>query len=723
MASAAIAVDVPTRPGFVLAFATAACVVDDIASLGTSSVESTSVDVESTSVDVEDDVAMDGETSTSGGPTSTSLPAESGSTSSDATSSDATSGTSSTTASTESYGTSTGSSGTTGTPLGEESSSSGEAAEPEYYETPVCTELVARTHYGEVRPQVDGDRSVTLDDDRNLVLWDAPSLAVIYETHSVDAALLESGMLLYVVDEIAQVRNATTGEWIGEMPAGDHRGLAQGGGYVWVAGDDELRVHEPTGELQWSVAISDYNLRVLALEDEVHVHAQLESAQEVMHFAVSDGTVESDVFVGDFRGWFADQPRYWTTDDGVFRVYDTDGSEIATGDGSPARGWGSRLAFATRVVDLADPATSIATLVSPRWSRSKVLSRVDEDSANIVHLDRDPIEVEAVELAVTTSDYAWATSVDFAGDDAGWLVGAGWGVAVDHLGRSLTEGQVGALSGSASGRLLLSLFDAPVRIVDVQENCEWDVVSTIDTGGRYVSGDGSLMLTNASWAVGETLAKSGTRAYSLPDGQLLWQIHAGLYSDHARDYDTSHDGMVWSRTIHGSVGRECEVYGPGFEQLENFFCTSITRVSRDGAYYAKNLTWGALDYWAVSEVNLMGPDGLIAEHGGVAHGFVDDERVLVSRYDDAPGQPFLGSVLLKIDGTSVPTTVLPDIRSLQIVGDGEVVGVDRYGNAAIYDIDAESMIWEATPQAEIAAAGPNHVLVSTGARVDLVRWR
>jgi hypothetical protein len=117
------------------------------------------------------------------------------------------------------------------------------------------------------------------------------------------------------------------------------------------------------------------------------------------------------------------------------------------------------------------------------------------------------------------------------------------------------------------------------------------------------------------------------------------------------------------------------------------------------------------------------PDQFINVFEGVTHGFLDAEHVLVAHYG-APKETFLGSEIVTLDGTVVQAAGLPEVRRFVRVGTGEILAVvHSTGDAAIFDPFTGETLWSAPPDHQVVLAGPDHVVVGDGARLELVRWR
>ncbi|MBC8073803.1 MAG: hypothetical protein IAG13_36125 [Deltaproteobacteria bacterium] len=577
-----------------------------------------------------------------------------------------------------------------------------------------------------------GDRFATRDEAGNLVVWDAASLEVLFEAADASHFAISSGVLIYdtFAHDAVYVVDATTGTPTGELPHQFASGIARDGGYVWTGSPTALRVYESDGSERWSVAGDFSDVAVLAMPDTLHAHASLESASEVLHYASADGTVDSDTFLGTFEGWFDDVPRYWTNQGMAYRVYDVDNSVLLLDLGYPSHGWDRWLGFGGwSVLDVLDPDTVVPIVGaggSYRRDGAGILTRADDGSVTVTRLDTDPIETQLVDPSCCVDEPEWS----FAFSGGSWIIGGEHGRVHDHLDRAVTNGELLAIAGSIGGRIAISPDDGIVQIADVGDDCSFAPISSFPRTGRgmRMSGDGTRLLSIERWEEGLTSIRDGVRFYDLPAGTLLEGTQVSLTSETIVDIRVSDDASIWSRIWSNGPFSNYTGYLPlgagGLLTDNGNIPTSIAPDSSHIVASDGSINQGAT--WSDSATYIYDPDDFVAVLDGVCHGFVDGDHVLVARYDDCGTDclSLIGSELVAMDGTIVLATTLPDIRDLTRVADGEVLGVDHAtGDTAIYDVYAGTMLWEAPPGAEVEVAGPDHVLVSTGARVALVRWR
>jgi hypothetical protein len=587
-----------------------------------------------------------------------------------------------------------------------------------------CESTVVRTHVGRVTTHHGGDRFVTIDEGHNLVLWDTATLAVLFEARWVRGAEIAGGTLVYVTFDydLVHVVDAVSGSPLGELPDQLVWGVARDGSYAWTGDSTTLRVYELDGSERWSVNGDFLGVQVLALGDALHAWAPGESATEVLEYTAAAGIADSNVFVGTFGGWFADVPRYWTNQGMVYRVYDVDNALLALELGSPTHGWGTRLVLTSSVVDISDPNTVLASVTSDRVADGgAVFTRALDGSVSIVHLDADPVTVEPIApICCAAEDYP-----RFAYADGAWLLGGDDGYVTDDLGRAITAGEAVAIAGSNAGRMALAMQDGVLHVADVVDDCAWNEISSFPRSGRNLrmSGDGTTLLSTERWFSMFGSLRDGTRVYTLPGGALQAENQLGVMSDSLVDHDISYDASVWSRlstnTGIGSYWVTGAVALGGNGHL-------VPRIAPDAQHVViSDGGFGPFDTWADSVTYIYDPQNFAGVIDGVNHGFIDDGHVLVAHYADCGSGclDFITSDIVDMTGMIVASPSLPDIRRLLRIDDGAAIGVDPDGNASIYDVMAGTLLWEAPPAAAVEVAGPNHVLVSTGARVDVVRWR
>jgi hypothetical protein len=618
--------------------------------------------------------------------------------------------------------------GTTGAVTDTDPGSTSDAGESSTGDTDgdaTCEATLFRTHVGRAEIHHDGDRFITRDEADNLVLWDTVTLDVLLETHA-SWADLAGGTLVYLEDDTLHVIASDTGAPLGEIDAEYSNGVARDGSYLWTASNAALQVFELDGTLRWSVAGVFASPDVLALGDALHLFGTGLSTSDVFHYAADDGSASSHPFSGAFGDWFADVPRFWSRQGTAYRVYDTDGSQLVVELGHPFHGWGTRLLVDDGIIDVFDPDVVLADVSDARQAYGAAILSRGDDGAELIHLDDDPITVEPVAPICCVDEDEWS----FAYADGAWAIAGDEGRVADDLARTVSASEVVAIAGSTAGRVALAMADDLVRIADVADDCAWNEQANFPRVGRSMrmSGDGALLLSTERWQPMMGLTRDGTRFYALPDGALLGESSLNVSGESLDAHDVSDDGTLWSRRAWYLGSGSTTVGGaPLGAELFSGYSNVVPRIAPDGQHVAiSDGEESPFQSWADSVTYIYEPDDFAGVVDGVAHGFVDDGHVLVGRYSDCGPVclSFLGADIIDMTATVVVATGLPDLREIARIDDGAAAAIEYPSHTpVIYDLFAGTLLWEGPPGAEVAVAGADHVLISTGARVDLVRWR
>ncbi len=600
---------------------------------------------------------------------------------------------------------------------------------------PGCHTPLLVTNTGKVTVHHSGARIATHDEHGFLALWNADTLALVTRASGVDGVQLIGGALVYRREGLLHIVDAGDGSPLGQCAADAAWGLARDGSYVWTADAQGLSIHELDGSVRWSVPGALSDVKVLATADAVHAFDVDLEPQAVVHLAATDGTAESAAFQGVFGGWFADVPRYWTTQGQSYRVYDTNATELTFAVGKPYHGWGTRVAVGKgdlpklTVFDVFAPNVSLATLPGyPDFSGPAALTVdiVNDNETQLVRLDLDPITKTTIMPALGAgnsdpSSFAWS-------NDA-WVVGGKFGLSADQLGRLVSVGDVVGLAAAPTGRVAAGVNAKLARVFDVNADCSVTTHPYFARAGAglWMSGDGSLLLSAERW-VGPNLGNpnEGTRFYSLPDAGLLAGTQLDLFSSKIVQHDVADDGSLWSRSENNTdqlFKWTADVFPLGPAMLSGAGDV-VPKVAPDAQHVVtsdgKANKFGT---WVGGQSYVFAPDELVAVFDGITHGFLDDTHLLVGHYA-APGEVFVGSEIVDITGVVVQETTLPDIRRFTRIGTGEILAVlHPSGDAAIFNPQTGAQLWAAPPGTEVAVAGEDFVVVSDDANVDLVRWR
>lgn len=586
-----------------------------------------------------------------------------------------------------------------------------------------CTSVLLQSNEGNVTVHHGGAALATHDSKKNLVLWDAAELTQVRAELGVVKVELVGDRLVFERAGELHVLDAADGATLGVCPADAAWGVASDAGYLWTAGPTGLQVRELDCAARWSVAGALADAKVLATADAVHVFDADLAAQAVTRLDAADGDASSQPFAGSFGKWFADVPRFWTTQGDSHRLYDIDGAQLGLGPGKPTHGWGTRLVIGQTVRDVSAPDLTIATFPgTPRFSGPALLAHdVLDNAVTLVRLDADPVTATPVAPACCVGLGAW--SFAFAG--GAWAVGGSEGLSVDHLGRLVSPGAVVGLAGAPVGRIAVGVASDRVHVFDVADDCgviEHPPFSR-DGTGLWMSGDGARLLSRETWTQPPSLPRQGTRFYALPDGALLADLQTGVSSDSIVDHEVADDGSLWARTWANLGLHRYLVAGfPPAMLLHNDKGDVVPKIAPDAQHVVlSDGVKAVIDDWTDDQSYVYDPQDLVAVFPGITHGFLDPGHLLVGHYQ---GQQFLGSEIVDLDGLVVQATTLPRIHRFTRLGTGEILAiVQPSGNAAIFDPWTGAQLWAAPPGAQVAVAGADFVVVSHHGRVELVRWR
>lgn len=631
--------------------------------------------------------------------------------------------------STDTSGASTGGSstgGSTGTSDGSTSGTSGGDTEGDTEGQPLCSSVLLQSHEEDVTVHRSGAAIATLDSKKNLVLWDEASLAAVRAEIAVDKVALVGERMVFQRAAQLHVVDATNGATIGVCPADAQWGLAGDAGYLWTSGQGGVQVRELDCTPRWSAAGTLADAKVLATAAALHVWDADLGVQTATRFAAVDGATSTIMFAGSFAQWFADVPRFWTVQGDSFRLFDSDGALLEFALGTPVYGWGSRFVLGKTVRDVAAPKVTLATFTgTPKYSNGAIFAydHNNNKTSRLVRLDVDPVTVAQVG-PVCCVEFAAFWSFAYGGDGE-WAVGGRDGLSADHLGRLISPGTIVGLAGSQSGRAAVGVHSAKTFVFDVADDCSPLAHPPFSRNGTeiWMSGDGSLLLSREGWQEMFQSLKRGTRFYSLPGGQQLAGIQLGIMSDDIVDHDVSDDGSVWSRTwTNTGVYWNMVADFPGLMTWQNNNGDVVPKIAPNaGHVVVSDGIETPFDDWTDSQSYVHAPKDFVAVFPGVAHGFIDDQHVLVGHYQ---GEAFVGAEIVDVAGMVVQDTPLPDIHRFLRLGTGEILGyVEPTGDAAVFDPFTGQKLWDGPPGAKVVVAGQDFVVIAHHGRVELVRWR
>ncbi len=671
------------------------------------------------------------DTSTSGG---TTTDASTSTTTGDGTTGGTTDGTTDGTSTTSTTTSTTGEPDSTSDPgtTGEPDTTGGDEIPGFEIEKTWCCDVGCRiplmqTHTGYVEVHHGGKRIATHDGVKNLRLWSADKLDMLMDVADVDAVAFVGQTLMYEKGGMLHIVDASDVTELGTCPADVQWGVALDGSYVWTAGAAGLELLELDCSLRWSAAGDLGDAKVKALADGVHVADPDLGAQTAVYFDAVDGSASAHEFLGTFGGWFGDSARHWTTQGGAYRAYDVDGTLLKLAMGQPKHGWGSRMAGNGQVWDLFAPDyLAKYDAVTGQFSGPAVMSYiVGTGQIELLRLDLDPPTPTVINPACCIDSISSVWNFGFA--EGAWVVGGPGGYAVDQLGRPLGPSQVSYLEGSQVGRVAVGLWGGPVVLFDLDDDCNLKTYSSFERGSAAsimrMSADGTSLVSAEAWPPpGKAAYYSGARFYKLPGGLKLGEHQLGLLSDSMADLGITEDAKRWTYTkfngmwqwatglfpgpASGDTGNVMPKYAPG----------GLSRATTN----ALPPPWGWDEGFTYIYSGI--PSVLVGVVDGVPHGFIDDQHLLVGRYEDP--QKFLGSVFVGVNGVVLQATNLPDIHRFERLGTGEILAeIQPDKHWAILDPFTGDVLWAAPPKAQAALAGPNHVATNDAAGVQLIKWR
>ncbi len=602
---------------------------------------------------------------------------------------------------------------------------------------PGCSSELFATHVGQVAVKHSGTRIASLDQGKHLALWAADTLDRVLTRTAVDEVALVGDTLVYRQGAELHVLDADDGAPLGVCASDKQWGLARDGTYLWTAGAGGIEVLELDCGLRWSVGGDLGDAKVLATAGAVNVYDVDLMPQSVVHLDALDGGQSSDAFVGAFANWFADAPRYWTTQGASYRIYDLDNTEVKLAPGAVQYGWDMYIVSGSGVQSIYAPGT-LAQLKGEYVISGPAALSLDTSGAvdvvSLVRLDQDPPTTEVVTPACCVREGGkWK----FAFADGAWAVGGASGYASDHLARPITAGQVVGLAGAKVGRVAVGVVDGDVHVYDIGGDCgifEHPTFSRDDgelwegADLLWMASDGSRLVSRESyrdWPL-QLNALAGTRFYALPGGALEGAKQTSINADVIVDHEVSDDGSMYARLVTNMLWSYSAGFAPAGPALAGDSGNVIPRFAPGGAHMVVSDAKPFPNDWggAFTQISTVAPKKLVAVTAGIPIGFLDDERILVGHYTGVMNPKFVGSDIVDLAGVVVQATTLPDIRGFVRVGTGEILAqLHPNGDAAIFDPVTGDQLWTAPPGTDVVLAGTDLVVVGDGAFVTLVKWR
>lgn len=596
-----------------------------------------------------------------------------------------------------------------------------------------CSGTLVQSHTGDVVVSFNGAQ-ISTQSGGTLQLWDAVDLTRIARFSVEGAPKMVGDRLLYRKSGVIRLIDTADGGEIAAVPLGTatNYGLAPDAGYLWTAGDAGLTIYETDGSVRWSVAGAYAGARVHDLPDELHVYDADVAPQTIQRFTAAAGGLTTHGFVGDYPRWFGDNGRFWTmfNQTQTHRFFAADGTLLFSGVGYPSLGWGTRFLLANKFYDVSAPNVAIGSLgFSPVNVMGPIIASGGEYSGYVqwTRIDETPMKVRTIDLPEQKYEHM---SISIAGEK--WVVGGEDGWSLESKGRSITRGGLGGLAGAASGRLAFA-YDGRIHAMELLDDCTTKQYPTFPGAGAFrMSANGEVLVARTTYSSGPLQSpKPGTRFHRLPDGKVVAQTQPGLTSDMIVDHDISDEGTVWSRYWFNThpAGHAHSASLPFGVNYTSAVSDVLPKVSPDGMHVVESDGVTTLfDDWVGDRsriyVNDLMNEDPIAEFDGIAHGFIDDEHILVGVYVD-PDDTFAGMRIVGLDGLDVQDVPLPDIRRFLRLGTGEILAHVPWpvSKSIIYDPWTGAELWVSPDGAPAELAGDDFVLFNLGDRIEVLRWR
>ncbi len=590
----------------------------------------------------------------------------------------------------------------------------------------------------------DGTHILAVSSTQRLALFDAASFEVVLTEERVAWAELVAGVLAVAgADGIVRLRSAADLQPLGEILAAGHRGLSTDASYLWAADATELQVFGVDGSSLVSATGDFTDAEVLALPDGLHIYAAGYDHDAVVRLDLASGALDSRAFEGDFGGWFGDTPRLWSEQGLATRLYDVDGTQLAVEVASIEFGWGDYVVTDVGVAHVSDLMTAIIAdpdLVNngrgsgPAWASGGL------GGADVIAV-LDPAGPYLQPFAPGTS---LAGGWQFAWNSGAWVLNPRRSQVADQLGRGAWIapylGSTTRVDPAIAGRFAVTFTTGNSTIFDVVDECTVEVVGelTLPYGDHAISPDGSTIVSNLSVPVPPAFSWSrwASLFQALPDGGQIAVIDPGGCSTCAmRNWSMSNDASVAAHQFTWTGPWWNIAFAlPSGETVASSDSNVIAAIAPDGAHVVvTDGDWGPGSTYE-GTVNYVYEDGeFINAIDGVAWGFIDNERFLVSRYESdgscfAQGacDDLIGTDIVELDGAIVQSTTLPDIRRFQRISDTEIFALDP---PRIFDVYTGELLWTVpqSPWSEYietaGAIGPDLVVWSVDAELVVQRWR
>ncbi|MEM7155140.1 MAG: hypothetical protein AAF799_19995 [Myxococcota bacterium] len=575
------------------------------------------------------------------------------------------------------------------------------------------------------------DARLALDEGGRAILWRVVDDALLARFDGVEAAELAGDVFVVQQGFVLSVRDSATVAELATIPAGTGTwGLSRDGDYLWSADGSAVRIYELDGTLRWDRSGDYSGASVLPLAGALHVWAP-GLGTDIEHIdAVTEATTVTSV-QGTFGGWFHDVARHWTTQGDAYRLYDTDGTQLAFAVGTPAYGYGDRMVVdgpgfsGAEIVDVTAVDTPLLAMSDIQISGPAMIGNGSGDQAEIVRLDDPALTTQLVLAECCVDDFG---NYSFGWADDRWLLAGNEGEVYDDDGDRLAAGLVEEIFGSVSGRIAASSSIGITTAWEVTPACELSGLGSFERARRPAafSGDGQTLVS-----VGNT-PQLAINLYDVATWTIFDSAVYGLSTSSPVGLHVSDTAGIIGVSSFNTAAHNSLVYvHPGWDTWSGGNWTPTPAVAPNGTLAVRGDSshgFGATFEGALSYIH--DGSGLLGIFDGVTWGFVDDNTMLVAHYEEDPACPITtwspgqcdllaGVDIVDTAGLVVAASPMPDPANFQRISSTEVLLPDP---PAIYDIYTGAVLWSGGA-GPVAAVGPDHVAHTVGTDLVLTRWR
>lgn len=582
-----------------------------------------------------------------------------------------------------------------------------------------------------------GSRVLSVDRDRNIVLWNAQSGDRLLTTRS--GCESSCGNLAAIKDQTVVVRNtdgfqvydAATGAVASHIAVPQRSGttwaLATDGSYVVDYHDGGLSVWSREGTQLLARTGSFAGARIFAAAGELRIARGPAGTNVIETLTLSTGTsVISPAFASNFHSWFRDGERFFATAGGTVIVHSRTAVQesieaLPTISGLEGTGnwyWTASVpGYQLRIYAVGTGATPAVTydLGSPGTTvhaEGGTLAFSVEGKGQISVVDLSGVTPVRTDHAVAQSNlhtFAAASPLDWV---QGTSQGAILGEPTSGSRQRYSYGRVMSSAGSGSRFSIATASGDVLNFAAETRAYENRIEQTADR--VQLSADGSLL------AVGNA---RDLRLYALPSRMLLLNVPPPGPSSTLVHFDLSADGTRLVQTYFDSTGtgsgsyRHRAVASDGTVTPLNGIEGQRLRLSPSASLLSASSNFGEPNGPNVSvATNIYSNGTLTSAANGWAVEWLDDSRLFVNVLQDRRGTPqFDYAQIVNASGQIVATPQFAlEVKDLQSIGNDQIY-VGRYNT--VYNALTGASVWSsAAPHDEFSggAVAGSYVYFASG---------